>query len=118
MATEIRDKVKNYLKSELNVELSLEKTKITHITMGIEFLGYIFSRKQLFVRQSYGGNIVTRKMTITTLDVNMKRVIARLSEANFCLGDGKPLPAFRFLRLPQSETNIKVNYILRGLSEW
>jgi len=48
----------------------------------------------------------------------MKRVIARLAEAKFCDGSGKPRPAFRFLRLPQSETNVKVNYILRGLSEW
>lgn len=118
IAIEMRDKVKYFLKNELNVELSLEKTKVTHITKGIEFLGYIFSRRQLFIKQSYSGHIVTRKMTIPTLDVNMKRVIARLSEANFCDGSGNPTPAFRYLRLPQSETNIKVNYILRGLSEW
>ena len=117
IALEIRDKVKDYLKQELNVELSLEKTKITHITEGIEFLGYIFSLRQLFVKQSYGGTVVTRKMTIPTLDVNMKRVIARLSDANFCEGDGNPVPAFRFLRFPQSYANARVNYILRGLSE-
>jgi len=118
MAIEIRDKVKDFLNNELKVELSLEKTKITHITKGIEFLGYIFSRTQIFIKQSYSGHIVTRKMTIPTLDVNMNRVIARLAEAKFCDGSGKPRPAFRFLRLPQSETNVKVNYILRGLSEW
>ena len=118
LAVEIRDKVKDYLKQELNVELSLEKTKITHITEGIEFLGYIFSRRHLFIKQSYAGTILTRKMTIPTLDVNMKRVIARLSEARFCDGNGDPIPAFRFLRLPQSEINTKVNYILKGLSEW
>jgi hypothetical protein len=118
LAIEIRDKVKDFLKNELNVELNLEKTKITHITKGIEFLGYIFSRRKLFIKQLYSRIIVTRKMTIPTLDVNMKKVIARLAEAKFCDGDGNPLPAFRFLRLPQSETNIKVNYILRGLSEW
>lgn len=118
LVVEIRDKVKDYLKQELNVELSLEKTKITHITEGIEFLGYIFSRRQLFVKQSYGGTVVTRKMTIPTLDVNMKRVIARLSDANLCEGDGKPSPAFQFLRFPQSFVNTRVNYILRGLSEW
>jgi len=120
MAMEIREKVKIYLKNVLNVELSLEKTKVTHITQGIEFLGYIFSRRQLFIKQSYARNVVTGrgKMTIPTLDVNMKRVIDRLADANFCDKSGKPLPAFRFLRLPQSETNTKVNYILRGLSEW
>lgn len=118
MAIEIRDKVKDFLSGSLNVELSLEKTKITHISEGIEFLGYKFGRRTIFVRQSYNGRKVLRKMTIPTLDVNMKRVIARLTQANFCDGDGRPKPAFRFLRLPQSEVNQKVNYILRGLCEW
>lgn len=117
MAVEIRDKVKDFLKHKLNLELSLEKTKITHISKGIDFLGYRFCRKLLFIKQSYGGKKVNRKMSIPTLDVNMKRVIARLMQTNFCTGDGSPIPAFRFLRLPQSEVNLKVNYILRGLSE-
>lgn len=117
MAIEIRDKVKDFLEQRLKVELSLEKTKITHISKGIEFLGYKFSRRTLFVKQSYSARTVRRKMTIPSLDVNMKRVIARLTQAGFCLGDGTPIPAFRFLRLPQSEVNQKVNYILRGLSE-
>jgi retron-type reverse transcriptase len=76
MAIEIRDKVKDFLKTELNVALSLEKSQISHITKGIEFLGYLFSIKQLFVKQSYGGSIVKRKMTIPILNINMKKVIA------------------------------------------
>ena len=118
LAVEIREKVKDFLKNQLNLELSLEKTKITHISKGIEFLGYIFSRRQIFIKQQYRNKIVTRKMTITILDVNMKKVVLRLSNAKFCDANGKPTPAFRFLRLPQLETNTKANYILRGLSEW
>ena len=118
LAVEVRDRVNEFLKSELNIELSLEKTKITHISHGIEFLGYIFNRKTLFVKQRYGIKIVSRKITIPVLDVNMNRVIACLSQARFCDGKGNPTPAFRFLRLPQSETNLKVNYILKGLCEW
>ena len=118
MAIEIRNKVRDFLKTELKIELSLEKTKITHVTKGVEFLGYKFGRKTLFTRQRYGSKVVSRKMVIPTLDVNMKRVIAQLSQANFCDGNGIPTPAFRFLRLPQSETNQKINYILKGLSEW
>ena len=118
MAVEIRDKVKKFLKHKLNVDLSLEKTKITHISKGIDFLGYRFCRKSVFVKQSYSGKQVVRKMIIPTLDVNIKRVIARLAQTGFCTGDGTPIPAFRLLRLPQSEVNFKVNYILRGLSEW
>jgi group II intron reverse transcriptase/maturase len=118
MAIEIREKVKDFLNNELKVVLCLEKTKVTHISKGIDFLGYIFSRTQIFIKQAYSGKIVTRKLTIPTLEVNMKRVIKRLAEAKFCDQSGNPRPAFRFLRLPQSETNVKVNYILRGLSEW
>lgn len=118
MAIEIREKIKNFLAERLHVELSLEKTKITHVSKGIDFLGYRFSRRSLFVRQLISGKTVLRKMTIPTLDVNMDKVVDRLKEAGFCTGDGTPIPAFRFLRLPQSETNTKVNYILKGLSEW
>jgi Type II intron maturase len=118
IAVEIRNKVEDFLKNKLNLELSLEKTKVTHVTKGIEFLGYLFSKRQFFIKQSYLGHIITRKIMIPTLDVNMKKVIVRLSEANFCDGNGNPTPAFRYLRLSQSETNLKVNYILKGLSEW
>jgi retron-type reverse transcriptase len=53
MAEEIRDKVKAFLEEELKVELSLEKTHITHISKGIPFLGYKFSRRTIFIRQRY-----------------------------------------------------------------
>lgn len=117
-AVEIRDKIQVFLRDELKIQLNLEKSKITHISKGIDFLGYTFSRRQLFVKQSYSGRIVKRKMSVPTLDVNMKRVVSRLAEANLCDGSGNPTPAFRFLRLPQSETNMKANFILNGLSEW
>lgn len=118
MAVEIRNKIRNFLRDQLKIELSMEKTKITHISNKIEFLGYKFGRKSIIVQKTHGNATIKRKMTIPTLDVNMDRVISRLAQAKFCHGDGTPTPAFRFLRLPQSEINQKVNYILRGLSEW
>jgi hypothetical protein len=117
MAVEIRQKIQTFLRDELQTLPRLEKSKIIHISQGIEFLGYVLSRRQLIVKQPYSGRIVKRKVSIPTLDVNMKRVIAQLAEANFCDASGKPTPAFRFLRLPQSETNMKANLILHGLSE-
>ena len=116
MAVEVRDKIKNFLAEKLNIELNLEKSKVTHVSKSIEFLGYKFSRRTIFVRQIYSGKKVLRKMTIPTLDVNMNRVIYRLAQAGFCTRDGTPKPAFRLLRLPQSEVNQKANYILKGLS--
>jgi Reverse transcriptase (RNA-dependent DNA polymerase) len=117
MAIEIRAMIEKFLKEELKITLSIEKTKVTHISKRIPFLGYLLSRRSLFVRQRYSATYYNRKMTIPTLDVNLAKVINRLAEAGFCDKGGYPIPAFRFLRLPQSEINAKVNNILRGLSE-
>jgi group II intron reverse transcriptase/maturase len=118
MAIEIRTKIETFLREELKITLSIDKTKVTHISQRIPFLGYLFSRRSLFVRQRYSGNYYNRKLTIPTLDVDLAKVINRLTEAGFCDKGGFPIPAFRFLRLPQSEINAKVNSIMRGLSEW
>lgn len=56
-------------------------------------------------------------MKIPLLSVDMKRVVNRLALAGYCTKGGEPLPIFKFLQLPQSETNRKINYVLRGLSE-
>jgi retron-type reverse transcriptase len=95
IAIEVRDKVEQFLREKLHITLSMDKAKITHITNKIEFLGYKFTRRTLFVKQHYSGKLVTRKMTIPILDVNMEKVIARLKEANFCNGNGDPTPVFR-----------------------
>lgn len=57
-------------------------------------------------------------MNIPLLSVDMNKVITKLANNKLCTTEGDPLPAFQFLQLPQSETNQKVNSILRGLSEW
>jgi len=49
------------------------------------------------------------------MDVDLQRVVKRLAEAGFCDKSGKPVPNFKFLQFPQSETNQKANYILQGL---
>jgi group II intron reverse transcriptase/maturase len=118
MAVEIREKIREFLQNELKLEMSIEKSKITHVSKGIEYLGYVFSRRFLITKQSYGKKTLKRKMTIPTLDVNMKKVIYRLATEKFCNRNGEPTPCFRFLRLPQSETNRKINEILRGLCQW
>ena len=56
-------------------------------------------------------------MNIPLLSVDMKKVITKLANIKVCTKAGDPLPAFQFLQLPQSETNDKINSILRGLSE-
>jgi len=115
LAIEIKGKVREFLKDELNLTLNEGKTHITHVSKGIAFLGHIFGRNTYVIKQKYGKKIVNRRMTISTLYVNMKKVIERLKEKGFCDGSGNPIPCFRFLRYPQSETNLKANSIIRGL---
>lgn len=78
MAIEIRDKVKDFLKNELNVELNLGPRyapaeaqnaphKITYITKGIEFLGYIFSRR------NFSSNNYTAELLLLPLRLRGER---------------------------------------------
>lgn len=115
LASEIKSIIKDFLSKELKLSLNEEKTHITHISKTIPFLGHLIGRNSYVIRQKYGDKIVNRRITIPTLYVNMKKVIARLAGQHFCDGNGNPLPNFRFLRLPQSESNKKINMILRGL---
>jgi len=41
LAVEIKERIRDFLYSVLFLNLSVEKTKITHITSGIPFLGHI-----------------------------------------------------------------------------
>lgn len=95
LAVEVRDRIQNFLCNEIKITLSIEKTKITHISNGIIFLGYIFTRRTMFIKQRYAGKLVTRKMTIPILDVNMEKVIHHLAQAGFCDKNGVPRPVFR-----------------------
>ena len=108
IAFKIRDKVKEFLKNELNIELSLDKTRITHIRKEIDFLDDKLGRKSFFVQTKFGSKVIIRKIMRPILDIEMKKVIACLAQKGFCDGNGRPLPNSRYLRILQNETNIKV----------
>jgi RNA-directed DNA polymerase len=118
MALQIRDEISEFLQSELKLRLNLEKTRITHISKGVPFLGYKLGRRTYVTRQLYGSKKYRRRMSLNTLNVDLKRVTKALASKGFCDGSATPKPQFKFLQLPQSEINLKINSILKGLSEW
>jgi len=59
-----------------------------------------------------------RKITISCLYVDLKKIIKEFQHKGVCDGAGRPLPLFQYLRLPQSEINKKANIIIRGLCNW
>jgi hypothetical protein len=109
LANEVKEKIQKHLREELSIELNMEKTKITHVSKGIPFLGYVFKRRSLYIKQRYAGKIVNRHMTVPLLSVNLTKVTKQLAIAGFCDYKGNPLPLFKYLRLPQAEVNKKVN---------
>jgi RNA-directed DNA polymerase len=67
----IKEEVKNYLATELHLELSDEKTKITHVNDGFDFLGFYIQR----VRPE-GRWVVHLRPSLKTV----KRVKSRIKE--------------------------------------
>jgi RNA-directed DNA polymerase len=44
-AATLRQELYEFLKAELKLELSMEKTKVTHVSEGFEFLGFLIDRQ-------------------------------------------------------------------------
>lgn len=118
-ACEIKEKVRIFLKEELDIELSLEKTLITHASRRILFLGYLIGRLSVLYKQRFGkyGKKATGRRTISTLDGSMSKMIAHLANKGFCDGNGKPKPNMKMLAFPQTEINVRINAVIRGISE-
>ena len=119
-AVRIKHELAVFLQARLKLELNLEKTHITHISRGVGFLGHVISKRQVYTYQRYGINkqYKKRRMMILTLDADMKKQKTKLLAQKYINGEGEPLPCFGLLRLPQSEANMRINSVLRGLSNW
>ena len=120
MAVEIRERIRKYLSTNLGLTLNIEKTKITHISKTIPFLGYLIGRRMITIKQRYGkeGTWRYRKFILPILDGNIKKIIANLAKNKFCDKSGIPLPNWSLLMLPQSQINNKINSIIRVISNW
>lgn len=118
LASDIKTEIAEFLKMKLKLTLHEDKTKITHISKGVKFLGHIWSRSTYFIKQKYAGKLRNRRMQSSSLKIEVKGVIEALRDKKFCDGAGKPIPYFKNLRLPQSQTNLMANTVIRGLCNW
>ena len=73
---EMRSEVRNFLSSELHLALSMEKTKITHLNDGFDFLGFRIQR-------SMGHNGMKTKVTVSEkgMEKHLKVIQAATSPA-------------------------------------
>lgn len=118
LAEKLREEIRKFLNERLNLTLSVEKTHITPIAKKVPFLGYSIGRTTLIIKQKIGrgSKIVNRKKVIHTLDGDVKKMVRNLAKAGYCNLDGRPRPKFKYLPLPQSEINAKMNSIILGIS--
>lgn len=70
-AEELKEEISNFLKEDLRITLSQEKTKITHLNDGFEFLGFT-------IRRSVGHNGMKTKVLIPEQAV--KKVCSKIAE--------------------------------------
>lgn len=101
-ATEaFKQEVKTWLAAELKLELSEEKTKITHYTDGFDFLGYTIRKVKA---QASGEEVVT----IYPSTASVERAVRRISD----LTDRKTL-----MHSPEDQIDA-LNAFLRGWGEY
>jgi hypothetical protein len=121
----IKEKIANYLKNHLHMELDQEKTKITQVTKGYQFLGFEIRRNQKLPKimrtlQKNTKNTFTRSLRRTTsrqltIEPHSERILKRLLALKMC--DKKYMPKGKPIWSHYNEFEIVQKYalIMRGL---
>ena len=109
-AAQVREQVGHFLKENLGLELSMEKTKVTHLQDGFDFLGYHFQMKpvdpawerhnqRVRIKQgkvSYGE--ADERLVITPTERNIEKFKDKIRQATDRSMFGDP-PEAKFLAL-------------------
>lgn len=122
VAVKIRDEAKEFLKNKLKLELSMEKTKITHLgTEYAKFLGYYIRchtlKQNLATRRTSKEGMKTdiRKSTgKPKLMVPVNILKKKLMEKDLVRPNGKPKYIGKFIYLKDAEIIQRYNSMLRG----
>jgi group II intron reverse transcriptase/maturase len=125
LTVQIRDEVHQFLKEQLKLELSLEKTRITHAKteeatfLGVRLLiGHGQTTQARVVHQRRPGTRVFRRRSTgwtPTLKAPTRKLVERLCQKGFCEADGWPISQKRWFRLDADQVIRLYNSILQGL---
>ncbi len=127
LAGEIKDRVGEFLKNELALTLSQEKTKITNArTEEAEFLGYRIRKgrgrdtQKVTVSTNGSGRLFKRRSTgmEVVLKAPMDKLIKRLSQKGFCDGKGNPKHKAGWTVLDEDQIVSLYSSINRGIQEY
>lgn len=125
LAKEIRDLIKSFLRKDLKLTLSPDKTRISHFSKeGASFLGYnlkgggtgTYSGRAIS-KDLYGGS----KRTVgwqPRMFVPMDNIVKRLAEKNFCTKKGFPLKKKGWIVYDDDVIIARYNSVIRGLRNY
>lgn len=112
-SVKIKEGLLKFLADGLNLFLHPKKTPILNSKEYVKILGYSIGFKKVNYKFKVKGTYRSACRKILTLFVDIKKVIKKLAEAQFCKLNGDPLPCLQYLHQTQSVSLTKVNTILR-----
>lgn len=128
LAKEIKDKIGQFLKTELNLTLSQEKTKITSARREeADFLGFKVrlgrsNRAEQKITESTNWTGVKFKRRSTGMEIVLKapleKVIKNLSQKGFCDARGNPVDKKAWVPLDEDQIINLYSSINRGIQEY
>nr|YP_010003156.1 hypothetical protein JXY92_mgp08 [Ulva torta]AZP40264.1 hypothetical protein [Ulva torta] len=120
LAQEIKERVETFLRNELNLELSREKTAITHLpTNHAFFLGSIIrrhSRKYMLgLTRKRGAQRIKMTNSRIILECPIKKIVSKLKEQGYAhAADGKPKAVTKWIYMKPEEIILRYNSVIRG----
>jgi group II intron reverse transcriptase/maturase len=127
LAEEIKERIGQFLKSNLNLTLSVEKTRITQArTEEAEFLGYRIrlgrsskEQKQTLSTNASGKNFKRRSTGMQiVLKAPMEKLIQRLCQKGFCDKKGRPLHKAAWIEQDEDQIISQYSAVNRGLQQY
>jgi len=127
LAEEIKEQVGQFLKSRLNLTLSVEKTRITQArTEEATFLGYQIrlgrsdkEPKQTLSTNASGKSFKRRSTGMqVVLKAPMEKLVQRLYQKGFCDKQGRPMHKAAWIQLDEDQIILLYSSVNRGLQQY
>jgi group II intron reverse transcriptase/maturase len=127
LAKEVEERVKTFLKDELKLHLSEEKTKITNarseqaLFLGVKIsTGRMAAEQKVKLSTNASGRHVKRRSTgwEVVMKAPIDQQIKRLAEKNFCDAEGKPKAKGAWVNLDADQIIQRYSSINRGIQNY
>lgn len=90
-AVKLKQELQTFLKTELNLTLHPEKTRITHASQPAHFLGFLVRK----YRQGVLKNGKLYGVGMMRIETDTRKIVRRLAEKGFCDLASNPKPLFK-----------------------